>query len=201
MSLHYLTTPFKLECCEAQQDWPPPTRNPDGNSTACSHSTSVPHITRLPFRRSIVRFARTQLCGHLFATLPPTWPRNHLLLVQRPGRQPFSKRHTHRPGLPAPHTFSPSLYFLLLLSAMDSATSSERGFMQAITLLSLLLPLHRNLAEHTLTLLFTYYIIYCHVSWKPKTLLRHFRCRLSHYSTRACYFSLFSKAFHCKENC
>ena len=70
MSLHYLTTPFKLECCEAQQDWPPPTRNPDGNSTACSHSTSVPHITRLPFRRSIVRFARTQLCGHTYS--PPT---------------------------------------------------------------------------------------------------------------------------------
>lgn len=111
---------------------------------------------------------KTQLCGHLFATRPPTWPRNYLLLVQRPGRQPFSKRHTHRPGLPAPRTFSPSLYFLLLLSAMDSATSSARGFMQAITLLSLLL--HRNLAEHTLTLLFTYYIIYCHVSRKAKYL-------------------------------
>jgi hypothetical protein len=91
------------------------------------HFSTAHYVTSILEARSF-DLQRTQLCGHLFAAHPPTWPRIHLLLVQRPGRQPFSKRLTHRPGLPAPHTFSPSLYFLLLLSAMDSATSSARGF-------------------------------------------------------------------------
>ena len=114
---------------------------------------------------------------------PPTWPRNYLLLVQRPGRQPFSKRHTHRPGMPAPHIFS----FLVLSTAAirnEFSTSSARGFMQA-TSLSLLL-LYRNLAAHTLTLLFTY-IIYCHVSWKPNTFSSSSPLPPFHASTRACH--------------
>ena len=114
---------------------------------------------------------------------PPTWLRNYLLLVQRPGRQPFSKRHTHRPELPAPHIFS----FLVLSTAAirnEFSTSSARGFMQA-TSLSLLL-LYRNLAAHTLTLLFTY-IIYCHVSWKPNTFSSSSPLPPFHASTRACH--------------
>ena len=104
---------------------------------------------------------------------PPTWPRKYLLLVQRPGRQPFSKRHKHRPELPAPHIFS---FLVLSIAAIrnEFSISSARGSMQAITSLSLLL-LYRNLAAHTLTLLFTY-IIYCHVSWKPN-FLHHLRSR------------------------
>ena len=121
------------------------------------HSPLSPHFSTALCVTSIWKLDRSicknsTLWYYIFATHLPTWPRNHLLLVRRPGRQPFSKRHTHRPGLPAPHIFSPSLYFLLLLSTTDSATSSARGFTQAITPLSLL-RLHRNLAEHTLTLL------------------------------------------------
>lgn len=164
------------------------------------HFSTAHYVTSILEARSF-DLQRTQLCGHLFAAHPPTWPRIHLLLVQRPGRQPFSKRHAQARDAGASHLFS----FLVLSTALirNGFSNILRAwiYMQAITLLSLLLPLHRNLAEHTLTLLFTYYIIYCHVSWKPKTLLRHFRCRLSHYSTRACYFFLFSKALHCKENC
>ena len=93
------------------------------------HSTSIPHFVRLSIESSLVQFAKTLLCGHLFAIF---WLRYYLLLVQRPGRQPFSKRHAQARivGASLP---SPSMSFLLLLSALDSVTSSARGFMQAIT--------------------------------------------------------------------
>ena len=45
---------------------------------------------------------------------PPTWPRNHLLSVQRPGRQPFSKRHAQARDAGASHLFS----FLVLSTAV-----------------------------------------------------------------------------------
>ena len=104
------------------------------------HFSTAHYVTSILEARSF-DLQRTQLCGHLFAAHPPTWPRIHLLLVQRPGRQPFSKRLTHRPGLPAPHTFfSPSSPFLLLVIHIGfGSTSSACGFMQANALLSLLL--------------------------------------------------------------
>jgi hypothetical protein len=155
-------TPFKLEPCEAQQDWPPPQGSRKATVPPALHFITALCLTS-NWKLDCSICKNPTLWSYIFAT--------HLAEKLSPssaGRQPFSKRHTHRPGLPAPHTFS----FLVLSTAIIrigySSTSSARGFMQAnMILLLLLLLLHHNLAVNTLTTLL--YIIYFYVSWKPNT--------------------------------
>ena len=117
---------------------------------------------------------------------PPTWPRNHLLSVQRPGRQPFSKRHAQARDAGASHLFS----FLVLSTAVvhNGLSNILRAWIYAgyhspviTTTASQSCRAHFN---------FTLYILHNLLSRLMETeipFLHHLRCRLFHKSTRACY--------------
>lgn len=121
---------------------------------------------------------------------PPSWPRNHLLLVQRPGRQPFSKRHAQARNAGASHLFS----FLVLSTAVIHNGYSK--ILRAWIYAGYHAPVITTTASQSCRAHFNFTLYILHnllsrIMETRKPYLHHLRCRLFHNSARACY-SFFS---------
>jgi hypothetical protein len=92
------------------------------------HSTSSPQFAQLPLGSSTAQFANNPTLWSYIHSPPTTRPRNHLLLVRRPGRQPFSKRQHAQARIArrlTPSSLLPRLFYCLL-STLDSAAYPPR---------------------------------------------------------------------------
>lgn len=159
-------------------------------ATAQPAHTPLKYRTLRDFQLEVPSFnlQNSTLWSYTFATHQPTWPRNYLLLVQRPGRQPFSKRHAQARNTGASHPFS----FLVLFTVIHNGFSNilrawiYAGYHVPVTITT---TASQSCRAH---INFTLYILHNLLSRIMETKTPHLhrlRGRLFHKSTRACYNS------------